>query len=356
MNSIRKNLPGEFFYGKKVSINIVLVFSLFFLLAAFPSFTLGNRDSSTAANEVVIWTYNSFNSEWGPGPDVARVFEEETGIRVVWENHRDAGSIVSRLLMEGENANADLILGLDQNLAVRVLDSNLLSSYRPRGAENIFPELILDPQWRLIPLDYSFFAINYDSERITNPPASLEDLTHPRYANSLILLDPRTSSPGLGFFAWVQYIYGNNWLDYWRRLLPSILTVSESWSTGYGLYTRGEAPLVLSYTTSPAYHLEYEDTDRFRAVVFEQGNPLQIEAAAILRNARNPENARLFLDFMLSPSFQSIIPLTNWMYPVIDIPLPASFTANPKSDRPLMPGHVTEEDLNEWAALMLRGY
>ena len=323
----------------------------------FPAFAVGNREVSngTSSNEVVIWTYNSFNSEWGPGPDVARVFEEQTGIKVNWVNHRDAGSIVSRLLLEGENADADIILGLDQNLAVRVIESGLLATYRPRGAENIFPELILDPQFYLIPFDYSFFAINYDSVRLANPPTSLEDLTHPRFANSLILLDPRTSSPGLGFFAWVKHVYGENWLDYWQRLQPSILTIAESWSSGYGLYTRGEAPLVLSYTTSPAYHLEYENTDRFRAIIFSNGHPLQIEAAALLRNARNRSNAMRFLDFMLSPVFQEIIPLTNWMYPVIDIPLPASFDFNPKSDRPLMPGPVSEDELNEWAAMMLRG-
>ncbi len=56
---------------------------------------------------------------------------------------------------------------------------------------------------------------------------------------------------------------------------------------------------------------------------------------------------------MISQDFQNIIPLTNWMYPVIDIPLPASFRINPKSDKPLLPQAATEDELNEWAALML---
>ena len=72
-----------------------------------------------------------------------------------------------------------------------------------------------------------------------------------------------------------------------------------------------------------------------------------------MTSAANKENAKLFLDFMLSPDFQNIIPLTNWMYPVIDIPLPPSFRINPKSDKPLMGAPVSEADLNEWAALML---
>jgi len=310
------------------------------------------QGAAGAARELVIWTYDSFNSEWGPGPDVSKVFEEKTGIKITWIGHGDAGELLSRLLLEGKNSGADIILGLDQNLAQRIYDSNLLEAYRPRGAEKLFPEIVLDSSFRLTPFDYSYFAIVYDSEKLPNPPQSLEDLTHPKFKRSLILLDPRTSSPGLGFFGWVKEVYGSSWQDYWRRLEPSILTIAEGWSSGYGLFTKGEAPMVLSYTTSPGYHLENEKTERYKAAIFADGHPLQIEAAGLLRAAKNRDNAKIFLDFMLSPDFQNIVPLTNWMYPVIDIPLPPSFRINPKSDRPLKPPPASEAELNEWAALM----
>jgi thiamine transport system substrate-binding protein len=324
-----------------------------------PLFARGGREAagSGAKNrELIVWTYDSFNSEWGPGPEVKKRFEVETGITLTWVNHGDAGAVLSRLLLEGEDAGADVILGLDQNLAPRALDSGLLEAYKPAGSEALFPELIIDESFRLIPMDYSYFAIVYDSERIPNPPKSLEDLTRPEYAGQLILMDPRTSSPGLGFFTWVRAVYGDGWADYWRRLAPSILTVAEGWDTGYGLFTAGEAPLVLSYTTSPGYHLEYEGTERYRAAIFTEGHPIQIEVAGLLRAGKNRENAKRFLDFMLSPSFQDLIPLTNWMYPVTPIPLPDSFRINPKSDRPLRPVPFTEAELSaelsQWAALL----
>jgi thiamine transport system substrate-binding protein len=302
--------------------------------------------------DLVIWTYDSFNSEWGPGPEVSKVFEEKTGVKITWVSHGDAGEIVSRLIQEGDSSNADIILGLDQNLAVRIVNSGLLEAYRPKGSEKIFPDLVIDADFRITPFDYSYFAIVYDSETI-NPPQSLEDLTFPQYKQKLILIDPRTSSPGLGFFSWVKEIYGDNWQDYWRRLQPSILTIADGWSSAYGLFTKGEAPLVLSYTTSPGYHLEYEETERYKAAIFTDGHAMQIEAAGLLKTAKNKDNAKLFLDFMISPDFQNIIPLTNWMYTVIDIPLPDSFRINPKSDKPLLPGSVSEAELNDWAALMI---
>jgi thiamine transport system substrate-binding protein len=336
-----KNRTGKFIHTAFCAMLAVL------LLAGLA----GCRKEKSA--DLVIWTYDSFNSEWGPGPDVSKVFEEKTGIKITWVSHGDAGGIVSRLIHEGGSSNADIILGLDQNLAARILASGLLEAYRPKEAEKIFRELVLDADFRITPFDYSYFAIVYDSEK-TLPPESLEDLTSPQFKQSLILIDPRTSSPGLGFFAWVKEIYGDGWQDYWRRLQPSILTVAEGWSSAYGLFTRGEAPLVLSYTTSPGYHLEYEETERYRAAIFSDGHALQIEAAGLLRTAKNKDNAKAFLDFMISPDFQNIIPLKNWMYTVIDIPLPASFRINPKSGKPLLPDPVTEADLNEWAALMVR--
>ena len=337
---------------KKGTARFIFLVMLVLLLAS----CRGDRssDSNDQASALVIWTYDSFVSDWGPGPEVARIFEEKTGIRISWVNHRGAGSVVSRLLSEGENAGADIILGIDQNMAFRLEGSPLLEPYKPSGAENIFPHLILCPDFRLIPMDYSFFAIVYDSYAIPNPPRNLDDLTHPRFNRSLILIDPRTSSVGLGFFGWVRAIYGDDWRDFWQRLQPSILTITEGWSSAYGLFTRGEAPMVLSYTTSPGSHLEFEQTERFQAAIFPEGHSMQIQAAALLRNAPNMENARAFLDFMLTPYFQNIIPLTNWMYPVIDIPLPYSFRINPKSDTPIMNSPVTEAELNEWAALMMR--
>jgi thiamine transport system substrate-binding protein len=337
---MKKNRTGKIFYA------VFCVTLVTLLLAGFASC----KKEKNA--DLVIWTYDSFNSEWGPGPGVSKVFEEKTGIKITWIGYGDAGEVVSRLIQEGNSSNVDIILGIDQNLAPRVLNSGLLEAYRPKGADKIFKELVLDSEFRITPFDYGYFAIVYDSEKINNPPLSLEDLTSPQFKQKLILIDPRTSSPGLGFFAWVKEIYGADWKDYWRRLQPSILTIADGWNSAYGLFTKGEAPLVLSYTTSPGYHLEYENTERYKAAIFSDGHVMQIETAGLFKSAKNKDNAKAFLDFMISPDFQNIIPLTNWMYTVIDIPPPASFRVNPKSDKPLLPGPVTETELNEWAALM----
>jgi thiamine transport system substrate-binding protein len=346
------SIRPEFFLQKEKGCAMKKIVSVFALLLAVSSLSALGKKEEKQAEEVVVWTYDSFNSEWGPGEEAGKRFFEKTGVTVKWVSHGDAGSVLSRLLLEGKKADADIILGIDQNYAERALNSGLLEAYKPAGAGKIDQNLLVDKEFRLIPYDYGYFALIYDGEKIKNPPKSLEDLTDPAYEKKLILMDPRTSSPGLGFLLWTKTIYGDGWKDYWKRLAPSILTIAEGWDTGYGLFTAGEAPLVLSYTTSPGYHIEYEGTDRYKAAIFKEGHPAQIEVAGLLAGAKNKENAKKFLDFMLTPEFQDIIPLTNWMYPVIDIPLPDSFQIHPENIKKLAPAPLSQAEINDWASLM----
>jgi thiamine transport system substrate-binding protein len=297
---------------------------------------------------LVVYTYDSFVSEWGAGPKVAPLFEAATGIKIQFVSKGDGGQLLSSLILEGARAEADVALGLDNFLAPKALSTSLFLSYRPSGYAEIPASLRLDPTSRLVPFDYGNFAIVWDSAKLANPPASLEDLTKSAYAKKLILLDPRTSTPGLGFLAWTKAVYGTAWRDYWRRLRPSVLTLAPGWDQGYGLFTNGEAPLVLSYAADGAYHLEYEKTERYKALPFSDGFVMQVETAGILAAAKHPGNAEKFMDFLISAACQKELPLTQWMYPVKPgVALPESFRAAVKPMKTLEvdPAGLTDEAL-----------
>lgn len=271
------------------------------------------------AKEVVVYTYDSFISEWGPGPEIEKLFEEKTGLELTFVDCGDAVQVLSRAVLEKKNVQADVILGLDNNIAKKAEDEGILVSYKPADADKIISDEIrlqLGNEWTLTPYDFSHFAMIYDTLSEVPCPKSLDDLLDPVYEKKIILMDPRTSTPGLGFVTWTAAIYGDKTADYWKALKPNILTMAPGWSSGYGLFKKGEAPLVVSYTTSPASHIEYDNTDRYIAPVFEQGHPIQVEGAGILKGAKNRKGAEQFIDFLISEEAQSIIPLTQWMNPV----------------------------------------
>jgi hypothetical protein len=89
---------------------------------------------------------------------------------------------------------------------------------------------------------------------------------------------------------WMKSVYGDDAAGGLRKALRRVLTVTPGWSESYGLFTSGEAPMVLSYTTSPAYHMIAEDTDRYQAAAFSEGHYMQIEVAGMTTNA--PETIR----------------------------------------------------------------
>ena len=122
----------------------------------------------------------------------------------------------------------------------------------------------------------------------SGPAASrlLRELVEDPNGPTLLIQDPRTSTPGLGLLLWMKKVFGAQANDAWAKLAPRVVTVSKGWSEAYGLFLKGEADMVLSYTTSPAYHLIAEEDSRFRAARFAEGHYQQIEVAGIVRGSQ----------------------------------------------------------------------
>ena len=178
-----------------------------------------------------------------------------------------------------------------------------------------------------MPFDYAHFAVIYDSETMKDPPKSLDELVNGDPAQKIVLEDPRSSTPGLGFLLWMKEVYGDKSAEAWKKLSGRVLTVAPGWSEAYALFTKGEAPMVLSYTTSPAYHVIAENTQRYKAAAFSEGHYLQIEVAGIIEASAHKALAQKFIAFMMSPGFQDQIPTNNWMFPAgaTSEALPAAF-------------------------------
>jgi thiamine transport system substrate-binding protein len=72
---------------------------------------------AVAADKVLtVYTYESFVSEWGPGPKVKEAFEKTCACTVEFVGVADGVALLTRLKLEGETSKADVVLGLDTNL------------------------------------------------------------------------------------------------------------------------------------------------------------------------------------------------------------------------------------------------
>jgi thiamine transport system substrate-binding protein len=260
--------------------------------------------------ELVIYTYESFVSEWGPGPAIAENFEAVCDCDVRFVGAGDGAALLSRLRLEGGRSPADIVLGVDTNLTAEAADTGL---FQPHGLD--VADLALPIEWTdpvFLPYDWGYFAFVH-GEDLADVPANFEDLA--ASDTSIVIHDPRSSTPGLGLLMWVKAAYGDRAFEIWEGLADNIVTVTPGWSEAYGLFLAGEVDMALAYTTSPAYHLIAEDDPTKSAAMFDEGHYMQIEVAGMTASTDQPDLAREFLDFMLTDGFQGVIPTTNWMYP-----------------------------------------
>lgn len=275
------------------------------------------------ASDLVIYTYDSFMAQWGPGPRLEAAFEAQCDCDIEFVALEDGVSILNRARIEQSNTHADILLGLDNALTDTARQLQLVQPHQLS-----LERLSSDLHWQddsFVPFDYGYFAFIYDDRKIRQPAASLQELINS--SASVIYQDPRTSTPGQGLLLWVNQVYPAPEVDQaWQQLAQHTVTVTKGWWEAYSMFLKGDADYVLSYHTSPVYHRIQENNYHYRAAVFSEGHPRQIEVAALSRFSRNPERARQFLHFLLSAPAQALIAQGNWMLPVVDdVTLPADF-------------------------------
>ncbi len=298
--------------------------------------------------ELTIYTYDSFVTDWGPGPAVEKAFEAQCNCDLKFVGAGDGAALLARLKLEGDRTEADIVLGLDTSLTAAAAETGL---FAPSGVTAAYT---LPVEWAdetFVPYDWGYFAFVKAAD--LQAPTDFKALGESDL--KIVIQDPRSSTPGLGLLMWVKTAYGDQAPEIWAGLSDNIVTVTKGWSEAYGMFLEGEADMVLSYTTSPAYHLIAEEDASKRAVAFGEGHYMQVEVAGKLAGTDTPELADQFLRFMVSDAFQSIIPTTNWMYPAVTpkAGLPSGFETLIQPEKALLvpadqADAMRDQALKEW--------
>jgi len=330
---------------------------------------------SSATPEPMTLTLATHDS-FAIGEEVIRQFEEENNLRVQILTLGDAGEALNKIILSKDAPLADLFFGVDNTFLSRALNSGAFVPYTSPLLERIPDDLELDPEHRLLPVDYGFVNLNADFAWFTNAglplPQTLEDLAAPAYRGLLVVQNPATSSPGLAFLLTTIAHFGEEgaW-DFWQALRDNDVLVTDGWSEAYfehftvGSGGTGERPLVVSYSTSPPADVVYATDGRAEPASInispENGTFRQIEFVGVLDGAAHPDLARAFVDFMLDTKFQSDIPLQMFVYPAnSDASLPelfVQFGQTPATPVKMDAGAIEanrEQWIQAWSDVMLR--
>jgi thiamine transport system substrate-binding protein len=319
--------------------------------------------------EVVLVTHESF----AISDDVRRAFEEESSYRLRILKAGDAGEIVTRALLTAGDPEGDVLFGVDNNLLARVLAGDVLEPYESPELAAVDPDLVLDPEHRVTPIDHGEVCLNYDkawfAERGVEPPSDLADLNLARHRDQLVVQNPATSTPGLAFLLATIAKLGDRWQGFWRGLRANGVLVVDGWEDAYyqrfsgSAGSKGNRPIVVSYASSPPAEVVFRDPRPSEAPtgVVTDSCFRQIEFAGVLRGARNEDGARALVDFMLSKRFQEDIPLQMFVFPArTDAALPPEFerfAVVPEEPLELPPEEIEENRerwVDEWTEIVVR--
>jgi thiamine transport system substrate-binding protein len=280
---------------------------------------------------LVLMTHDSFNAS----ESVIAEFEKANQVKVQILRSGDAGAALNQAILAKGNPLADVFFGVDNTFFSRAVDSGIFEPYNAPALADLPADLKLDPQNRLLPVDYGDVCLNYDKAwfktKGLTPPSNLEDLLKPEYKSLVVVENPATSSPGLAFLlATIAHFGDPGYLDFWQKLVEQDVLVTAGWEDAYnGQFTRynGTRPLVVSYASSPPAEVYYSEkplTEAPTASVTGGGSCFrQVEFVGILAGTKQRVLAEKLVNFLLSQPFQEDIPLTMFMAP-----------ANPKAKLP----------------------
>jgi len=289
-----------------------------------------------------VYVHDSFLTKKGFGRWLQKAFKEKTGVKLKMISYGDGAQLVTRLQMDKRRSKfPQVVIGVDQYLWPKV--QKWVASWKdwkPVGWQQLVPavqEVI--PSQDFLPYDYSHFCFMADTvvfaQKKLALPKSFKSLLTTPYKKMWILQDPRTSTPGLGFLVATKVVFKDKLWDFWKKARHHWRSITSGWKDSYGLFMKQQAPLVWSYVTSEAYHTQQKPGQkRYRALLFEEGQPIQVEGAFLVKQGLKSKDQRrqamAFLEFLLSKKAQEALPTRNWMFPVRKmVSLPKSFQRLP---------------------------
>lgn len=293
----------------------------------------GTTTSTNPSGTLQVATYDSFTGEGTAGNWLKQEFEAEyPDVTVSFTTPENGINQFIQRQKQGAPIEPDLYVGLNTGELVRIdeqLDDPLFATVADEiaGADGVKSSLQIDPDGRAVPYDTGYISLVYDENEV-DAPADFDALVTEDYRGDLITQNAQQSDPGRAFLLWSIIAKGeDNYLEYWEQLLDNDVTILSDWQPAYQAYLDEEAPMVVSYSTDQVYyHGEGVDMSRHQIGFLNDQGYANPEGMATFTDADQPELARLFMEYMLTPDAQAAIAQRNVQFPAVEgVELPEEF-------------------------------
>ena len=275
---------------------------LLLLLAGVLALPLAAPPADTAEDRLVVYTAyeeNELKTFWEQFkkdlPDLAAKASYIRG---------STGPTIARLEAEKANPQADVVWGVFNDYMTGAASKGLLEPYAAREASAI-PARFKHPDnmWQGVTLLTVAFAVNQKkmAELKLPPPRSWADLIDPKYKGHVVMSNPSTSGTAYLLLAsHVARLGEDRMWQYYDALDKNLSQVTKSGGAPGRMAASGETPIGVAL----AYEVEVAKKQGAPIDVIwpSDGVPWTFEANGLVKGAKNPQNARRFLDWAVAKS------------------------------------------------------
>ena len=286
-------------------------------------FYYSGRKISAGNNQVIVYNWGEYID-----PEVLSLFEEETGIQVIYEEY-ETNEIMYPKIKSGAVAY-DAVCPSDYMIQ-KMIDNGLLAKINWDNIPNIenIGEIYLDKSREFdqyneysVPYCWGTVGILYNKTMVSNPVDSWRILWESQYKDSILMQDSVRDA----FAVSLKYLgYSLNTTNIQElKEAQELLVTQKPLVQAYVIdqvrdkMIGNEAALGVIYS-GEAIYTQMENPD-LEYVIPKEGSNVWIDSWVIPKNAKHKENAEKFINFLCRPD----IALMNFEYITYSTPNTAS--------------------------------
>jgi len=276
-------------------------------LAAMPiaaqAFTPDQADRAAAIKEGNVSWYTST-----PFPLVqllADKFTADTGIKVTLL--RTGGSAVLRRFQQEYQAGqvgADVLTMSDAGAAGALTRQGVFVAFKPEGFDKVVDSVKdKDGYWIAQRVHLIGMPVRTDLVAEKDRPKTWSDLTDPKFKGKMVMPDPSFTAIQLLVVGMLSQKFG--W-DFYKALRKNDIMIVQGHQQVFKTLQQGER-VIGAEGSDPRSFNKGKELPNMTMIYPTEGVFTVCSPVAIVKNARNPNAAKLFAQFMLSPVAQKMI-------------------------------------------------
>ena len=268
----------------------------------------------------------------------AQEFSRATGLRVL-QTRKPTGEALAQLRAEAANPKTDLWWGGTGDPYYQAAEVGLLEPYRPAYLGDLHGWAVRQyamSQNQVGGFYTSAIGFGWNEEVLKKKklpaPKCWKDLLDARYKGEIETSHPASSGTAYTILAGLVQLMGEDAaFDYMKKLHRNVTQYTRSGTAQARNVARGEVAIGVSFI----FGFDNERlTNKFPVYAAApcEGTPYEIGGIALVKGARNPEGARRYYDWLMSPAGQQIGARAN------SLQVPANKTFRPDPRIPSLDG------------------